>query len=170
MNINKLLYIGCIAVSVAFLAGCDDRYSGDTYTTANANEVQRAEVGTVLQIREVKIMNENLNQNVGAGTAAGAIGGSLVGAHIGGKSHAATATLGGMAVGAAVGGLATAAFSDKGAKATEYVVQLDNGGVRVLAQSGPVIQPGTRVLLITSIRSHSDRGSKCRITPLQQQN
>jgi outer membrane lipoprotein SlyB len=136
--------------ALLLLAGCANDYSGDTYDGRAVGEVSRADTGTVVSLRKIKIKPEGDTPGAGAllGGAAGALAGSAFG---GGKGKMLTAAVGGVA-----GGVAGHMIQNKSQDGFEYTVRLDNGSTVVITQgTSPSLFVGQRVNIINSVKGRS---------------
>jgi outer membrane lipoprotein SlyB len=138
-----ILGAGLIALSAA-LSGCASSTAGDTYSRSQVGQVNQAQMGTVVSVRQVKIEGTKS----GVGTAAGAIVGGVAGSQVGG-GRAENVIVG--VAGAVVGGLVGAAAEEGLTRDTgfEYTVRLDDGRTVTIVQAGTApIASGTRVQVI----------------------
>jgi outer membrane lipoprotein SlyB len=145
---NKIIVWMLIACSLLF-SGCAD-YSGDTYEGRAVGEVSRADTGTIVSIRKIKIKPEGDTPGMGAliGGAGGALAGSVFG---GGRGKILTA-----GVGALAGGVAGHMIQNREQDGFEYTVRLDTGATIVVTQGpSPALSVGQRVNVINSHKGRS---------------
>ncbi|MFC0228567.1 glycine zipper 2TM domain-containing protein [Serratia aquatilis] len=139
-----------ITIATALLSGCaaNQTSSGDTFTAAQARQVQTVTYGTLVSVRPVTIQG-------GDGTnAAGAIGGAVVGGFLGNTvgggrgRNLATAT---GVVGGAVAGQSIQSSMNR-SSGVELEVRRDDGTniIVVQAQGSSQFHPGQRVAIATS--------------------
>jgi len=126
MNIGKLTIIGFILLS---LIGCATSKEGDVYSRNQSQRVHTVVMGTVLDVRKVKIEGTKS----GVGTIGGGVIGGIAGSTVGGGRGSAIAT----ALGAIVGGIAGAAIEEGTMRqdGIELTIGLDNGEVIALVQA-----------------------------------
>jgi outer membrane lipoprotein SlyB len=142
MYMNKLLILFAIGAS-AFITGCAQNVSPNTYTGSEVGVVSKVKKGVILSRREVTIDN---NSGAGglAGAAAGAAGGSTLG-------NGVSTNVAGAVGGAVVGGLVGHAI-DKGVnqhKGYEYIIKLEGGQTVSVVQTNQLkFKPHQRVLVI----------------------
>lgn len=139
-----------ITIATALLSGCaaNQTSSGDTFTAAQARQVQTVTYGTLVSVRPVTIQG-------GDGTnAAGAIGGAVVGGFLGNTvgggrgRNLATAT---GVVGGAVAGQSIQSSMNR-SSGVELEVRRDDGTniIVVQAQGSSQFRAGQRVAIATS--------------------
>ena len=150
---KKTLLIGSTLALTSLLGGCSGSdLSPNTYNGSTVGVASRAEKGTIVSIRQVKIQQ---NSHVGAlgGAVAGGAAGSLVGNRTAVSIASAT---GGALLGGLIGNEAEKQLrKDVG---YEYIVQLTNGStVAVTQQQDLQLSLNQRVLVIY--------GSPTRIVP-----
>ncbi|MCK9533868.1 MAG: hypothetical protein M0Q98_04145 [Pseudomonas sp.] len=133
------------------LSGCASSLTGDTYSRADARQVQTIRMGTIESLRPVRI--EGTKTPIGAGT--GAVVGGIAGSTVGGGRGSAVAAV----IGAVAGGLAGAA-TEEGITRTqgvEITVREDDGALRAYVQAvdpNQVFRVGQRVR-ITNVNGQS---------------
>jgi len=162
MQKNTLKNLGMMAslmVVLSFLSGCTKQLNPNAYSAASAGESVTTYRGIIASVRPVVVESgDNLEDNT-LGLVGGGVGGALVGSTIG-KGHGNTLAMGAGALLGAVGG----AFAEKALKeqeALEYVVDLDNGGIKTVVQGlEPRLQVGQRVYVTVSQKGRS------RVTPM----
>ncbi len=152
MNVFFSRSILCLFVGLSiFSTACGRQISPEVYGSNAVGEASITLPGTILQVRMVKVQeNEYIEHNragIIAGTFAGA---SAVNPH--GTGRPLTTVTGAIAGGAA------GAFTEKFLKnqmGVEYVIQLENGEVMSVVQGAkPLLELGQKVWLIKSnIRS-----------------
>jgi outer membrane lipoprotein SlyB len=146
---NRVIAFG-ILVCALLLAGCANDYSGDTYDGRAVGEISRADTGTIISIRKIKIKPEGDTPGLGAlvGGTAGALAGSAFG---GGRGKLLTAAAGGVA-----GGVAGHMIQNRAQDGFEYTVRLDTGATIVVTQGpNPALSVGQRVNVINSQKGRS---------------
>lgn len=125
-------------------AGCADNIGAGHYNTSAAGQVNRAQIGTVLSVRQVQVSDSDGQVGKLAGAAAGGVAGSMIG---GGD----TAHILGAIGGAVIGGIAGDAAQNQLSKQTgyEYTIQLDQGGIVTIVQGSDVIlRPGQKCMVL----------------------
>jgi outer membrane lipoprotein SlyB len=126
---KKVLLIGSTLALTSLLGGCSGSdLSPNTYNGSTVGVASRAEKGTIVSIRQVKIQQ---NSHVGAlgGAVAGGAAGSLVGNRTAVSIASAT---GGALLGGLIGNEAEKQLrKDVG---YEYIVQLNNGSTIAVTQ------------------------------------
>lgn len=135
-----------LALAVTWLlAGCQDRYSPNTYTPGAMQQAAKVDRAVVESLRAVDVHQAGLGSGIGVG--AGAAGGAIAGAQAGNGSGSAAAALGGALIGGAIG-----LFAEDAATATqgyEYILRKENGDLMSIAQKDE--QPltvGQKVLIV----------------------
>src|SRR5690606_16776179 len=111
MHTTKLLTATFVVTTLA-LGGCASNLGGDTYSRAEARQVQTVRLGTIEMLRPVRI--EGTKTPIGAG--AGAVIGGVAGSGVGGGRGSAVAAV----VGAVAGGL-LGAMTEEGLTRTQGV-------------------------------------------------
>ncbi|MDR2074680.1 MAG: glycine zipper 2TM domain-containing protein [Holosporales bacterium] len=145
---NKVALLSLVVCPLLF-SGCAD-YSGDTYEGRAVGEVSRADAGTIVSIRKIKIKPEG--DTPGMGALIGGAGGALAGAAFGGgRGKLLTAGVGGVA-----GGIAGHMIQNREQDGFEYTVRLDTGPTIVVTQGpSPALSVGQRVNVINSHKGRS---------------
>jgi outer membrane lipoprotein SlyB len=142
--------IAIIAVTVVTLSGCapNRTSSGDTFTAAQARQVQTVTYGTVVSVRPVTIQGGNGN-NI-AGAVGGAVIGGLLGNTVGGGRGRNLTTAAGV-VGGAVAGQSVQSSMNRSA-GIELEVKRDDGTriIVVQAQGSSSFHAGQRVAIATN--------------------
>ncbi len=135
-----VLVLGGIAISVA---GCTFPSSRRTVPTAQANVLQRSELGTVTSVREVNIEGQKGNLGMYGGGLMGAAAASG-GRGVGGAVVQATGAVVGAVAGQAVEEVATRK------RAQEITVRLDDGSVVSVTQESAtgLFRDGDRVSVL----------------------
>lgn len=142
-----------ITVMVAALSGCaaNNTSSGDTFSAAQARQVQTVTYGTLVSVRPVTIQGGDGN-NV-AGAVGGAVVGGLLGNTVGGGRGRNLATGAGAVGGAVVGQNVQSAMNRS--NGVELEVRRDDGTniIVVQAQGSSQFHPGQRVAIATNGRT-----------------
>lgn len=142
---HKSILIAVLGAAT-LLTGCASSLTGDTYSRADARQVQTVRMGTIESLRPVRIEGTKTPIGAGAGAAIGGIAGSTVG---GGRGSAVAAV-----IGAVAGGLAGAA-AEEGLTRTqgvEITVYEDDGVMRAYVQAvnpNEIFRVGERVRIVT---------------------
>ena len=142
---RKSILIAVLGATI-LLTGCASSLTGDTYSRADARQVQTVRMGTIESLRPVRIEGTKTPIGAGAGAAIGGIAGSTVG---GGRGSAVAAV-----IGAVAGGLAGAA-AEEGLTRTqgvEITVYEDDGVMRAYVQAvnpNEIFRVGERVRIVT---------------------
>src|SRR5574344_2761123 len=128
--------------AATLLTGCASSLTGDTYSRADARQVQTVRMGTIESLRPVRIEGTKTAIGAGAGAAVGGIAGSTIG---GGRGSAVAAVSGAVA-----GGLAGAAVEEgmTRTQGVEITVREDDGALRAYVQAvepNQVFRVGQRV-------------------------
>ncbi len=132
--------------AATLLTGCASSLTGDTYSRADARQVQTVRMGTIESLRPVRIEGTKTAIGAGAGAAVGGIAGSTIG---GGRGRAVAAV-----IGAVAGGMAGAA-AEEGLTRTqgvEITVYEDDGVMRAYVQAvnpNEIFRVGERVRIVT---------------------
>lgn len=139
-----------IAIAVVALSGCsaNNTSSGDTFTAAQARQVQTVTYGTLVSVRPVTIQGGDGNN--AAGAIGGAVIGGFIGNTIGGGRGRNLATATGVVGGAVAGqGVQSAMSRSNG---VELEVRRDDGTsiIVVQAQGTSQFRSGQRVAIATS--------------------
>ncbi|NOU36581.1 MAG: glycine zipper 2TM domain-containing protein [Kiritimatiellaceae bacterium] len=141
----KWLRFSASLVIGALIAGCASSDSGDVYSRDQVRRTQTVQLGTVLQIKNVKIEGTKS----GVGTVAGAVAGGVAGSTIGAGSGRTLAALGGAALGAVGGTVAEEQLTKK--TGIEITVKLDSGSTIAVVQEADIMfSVGERVRVLTS--------------------
>lgn len=128
------------------LAGCASSLTGDSYSRADARQVQSVQTGIITELRPVKIEGSNS----GVGTLGGAAIGGIAGSGIGGGRGAAVAAI----IGAIGGGLLGSA-SEQGltrVQGVEITILDSHGNTRAYVQQvneGETFRVGDRVRILS---------------------
>ena len=137
--------IAVIAIAAAVLSGCaaNQTSSGDTFTAAQARQVQTVTYGTVVSARPVTIQGGDGN-NV-AGVVGGAVVGGFLGNTVGGGRGRNLATAAGVVGGAAAGQSVQSSMNRSAG--VELEVKRDDGTriIVVQAQGSSRFHAGQRV-------------------------
>ena len=132
---------------VGLFSGCARQISSSVYSEDCVSEAAEAYQGVIVSMRQVRVQNSEKIQNNSTGMVAGGLSGAVVGSQIGRGSGNGIATLAGALLGVAVGASIEKDLSSQ--QAYEYVVQLNNGELRVVVQGRDnVLTPGQPVLLL----------------------
>jgi outer membrane lipoprotein SlyB len=143
---NRVLAALSIA-AVSLLAGCANpgvmQSSALNYNTAQAQQAQQVQTGTVIAVLSVNIAPAT----TGIGALGGAAAGAALGSHVGGgRGSTAMAVIGALAGGVAGSAIEGHALAQQGYQIT---VRLDNGQSIAVTQAADVpVQVGERVQLI----------------------
>lgn len=148
-SFRALVCLLILGSAVSLVSGCAHHISSNVYSEETVAGPSVAYRGVIVSLREVCVENsETLNDNT-AGMIAGGVVGGILGNQIGRGSGNAVATAAGALLGVAVGASAEQSMSRQGAY--EYVVELDNGDLRVVIQGmDTVLWPGQPVIMIES--------------------
>ncbi|AKX44079.1 hypothetical protein AKN87_02380 [Thiopseudomonas alkaliphila] len=143
---RKSIVLAASLTAISLLTGCASSLTGDSYSRADARQVQTVRMGSIVSLRPVKIEGTKTPVGAGAGTVIGGIAGSGVG---GGRGSAVAAV-----IGAVAGGLAGAA-AEEGLTRTqgvEITVREDDGSTRAYVQAvqkNEIFRVGERVRIVT---------------------
>lgn len=144
---RKSVLLAASFASIAMvLSGCQSSLTGDTYSRAEARQVQTVRMGTIESLRPVKIEGTKTPIGAGAGAVVGGVGGSAIG---GGRGSVVAAV-----IGAVAGGLLGAA-TEEGLTRTqgvEITVREDDGSMRAYVQEvqeNEIFRVGERVRIMT---------------------
>ncbi|BBT15458.1 glycine zipper 2TM domain-containing protein [Metapseudomonas otitidis] len=143
---KSVLLAASFASMAMVLSGCQSSLTGDTYSRAEARQVQTVRMGTIESLRPVKIEGTKTPIGAGAGAVVGGVGGSAIG---GGRGSVVAAV-----IGAVAGGLLGAA-TEEGLTRTqgvEITVREDDGSMRAYVQEvqeNEIFRVGERVRIMT---------------------
>lgn len=143
---RKVIVFAVALVATSLVTGCASSLTGDSYSRADARQVQTVRMGTIESLRPVRIEGTKTPIGAGAGTIVGGVAGSSIG---GGRGSAVAAV-----IGAVAGGLAGAA-AEEGMTRTqgvEITVREDDGALRAYVQTvdpNQVFRVGQRVRITT---------------------
>lgn len=143
---KSVLLAASFASMAMVLSGCQSSLTGDTYSRAEARQVQTVRMGTIESLRPVKIEGTKTPIGAGAGAVVGGVGGSAIG---GGRGSVVAAV-----IGAVAGGLLGAA-TEEGLTRTqgvEIAVREDDGSMRAYVQEvqeNEIFRVGERVRIMT---------------------
>lgn len=143
---KSVLLVASFASMAMVLSGCQSSLTGDTYSRAEARQVQTVRMGTIESLRPVKIEGTKTPIGAGAGAVVGGVGGSAIG---GGRGSVVAAV-----IGAVAGGLLGAA-TEEGLTRTqgvEITVREDDGSMRAYVQEvqeNEIFRVGERVRIMT---------------------
>lgn len=149
---RKSVFLAILIAAALALGGCASSLTGDTYSRSEARAVQTVRMGTIEELRPVKI--EGTKSGIGAG--AGAAAGGIAASTIGGSRGSAVAAV----IGAVAGGLIGAA-AEEGMTRTqgvEITVREDDGVLRAYVQKvepNYIFRVGDRVRILTSANGTS---------------
>ena len=141
---NILIAVGLASTMV--LTGCASSLSGQTYSRAEARQIQQVSYGVVESSTPVVL--EGTAGVVGAGS--GAIIGGIAASNIGGGRGKDIATV----LGAVAGGIAGKQVEENLTRqqGQEITVRLESGNLVSIVQAvegGPLFKPGDRVRVLT---------------------
>ncbi len=136
---------------LALAAGCSSDYSPNTYNAAAVQQVNKADQGVVIGVRQVDV-----SASGATGAVVGGAAGGIAGSQAGTGATSAFGALGGSLVGGLIGIGAEHAAGDT--TAYEYVVRKTNKELVSVTQKGdPPLKIGQHVLVIA--------GAQARIVP-----
>jgi len=153
--------ITIIALLVSFSASAQQNYwgqntgnyQGSTYSGQQAMQVQQVRLGTVLDIRQVQIVQQPQSPSYG-GAAVGAAMGGLIGNQVGNGNGRVAATVLMTALGGLAGEGAGSAYNTVKAQALEIIVRMESGETLAITQAidadAASLRNGDRVRLIQS--------------------
>lgn len=128
-------------------------YQGNTYNGQQAMQVQQVRIGTVLDIRQVQIVQQPQGNSYG-GAAIGGVVGGLVGNQIGNGSGRTAATILMTALGGVAGDAAGTAYNTQRVQALEIIVRMESGETLAITQAidndAASLRTGDHVRLIQS--------------------
>lgn len=150
---RKLVAAGCTAsVTLLVLAGCGRSYSPDTYATSAVQQANKAEQGTIIGVRQVRVSADGTTGAVTGGAAGGILGAQAPG----GGVTTALGAVGGTLVGGLVGSATEKATGNT--TAFEYIVRKGSNELVSVTQRDTVpLALGQKVLVI--------EGSQARVVP-----
>lgn len=132
-----------LLIATLLLAACGPSYGGSTYKGGQARTAHTVQWGTIEQISDATIED----QQSGLGMLGGAVVGGVLGNMVGGGKGRTLATLGGAVGGAAAGYAGEKALNNK--RALEITVRLENGQVMSIVQEpDEVFTVGDRVRVL----------------------
>ncbi|TKI05497.1 outer membrane lipoprotein [Martelella alba] len=139
-----------IAITMALLSGCaaNRTSSGDTFTAAQARQIQTVTYGTLISVRPVTIQGGDGKNALG--TIGGGVVGGFLGNTVGGGRGRSLATAAGAVGGAAAGaGIQNAANRSSG---VELEIRRDDGSTIIVVQAQGTSQfhVGQRVAIATN--------------------
>lgn len=131
-------------LAILTLGACATDLATNTYQTSGAGRVNSVAEGIIINVRPVRISDDNGT----VGTLAGGLGGGVLGSNIGGGSTAHTlGAIGGAVLGGYIGQKTQSALS--GQTGYEYIVKLDSGKAITLVQGkNEVFSVGQRVYVL----------------------
>ena len=143
---KSVLLAASFASMAMVLSGCQSSLTGDTYSRAEARQVQTVRMGTIESLRPVKIEGTKTPIGAGAGAVVGGVGGSAIG---GGRGSVVAAV-----IGAVAGGLLGAATEEvlTRTQGVEITVREDDGSMRAYVQEvqeNEIFRVGERVRIMT---------------------
>lgn len=142
---STLLVAAMTAVTLT-LAGCASSLTGDTYSRADARQVQSVQTGIITELRPVKIEGTKTGVGTIGGAALGGVAASSIGS---GRGSAVAAIIG------AIGGGLLGSATEEGFTRTQGVeisVLDSHGNTRAYVQQvseGEVFKVGDRVRIMT---------------------
>jgi outer membrane lipoprotein SlyB len=117
-----------VITALLFLGGCDFA-AQSRYKYSEVGQIQNAEFGTVIGVRDIDIIAESSSSGGIIGGVAGAVGG----AHLGGGSGSLVTLVAGAVIGANAFAALEQAVRNRGG--IEYIVVLRNGKTITVAQN-----------------------------------
>lgn len=138
------------------LSSCAGEIGANNYETSAAGQVNNAQIGTIISVRQVKVATSDGT----VGSLAGGVAGGAAGSMIGGSS--AVGVIGAVG-GAVLGGMAGSAAQEKMSTQMgyEYVIKLDNGRVVTVTQGADnVLSVGQKCIVLDG-----SRGERGRVIP-----
>lgn len=151
-KLNKILLLPICML----LFACAGEVGADRYETSAAGQVNSADTGVVLSVRQVII--EDTKGSVGkiGGSVAGGAAGSMIG---GSPAVRVIGAVGGAIVGGIAGGAAQNKLSEQ--KGLEYIIRLDSGRVVTITQGmDNVLSSGQRCVVLGA-----RGGERARVVP-----
>lgn len=145
-------FVLTIFALVVLLGGCANDFSGNVYSSNNAGEVAKTDIGTVISARRIKIKQDGAN--IGTGAILGGVGGGVAGSMLAKKEkNKGLATVAGAMLGAVVGN----SVQNRSINGIEYQVRLENKSSIVTIVQGidPEIGVGQKVYVINSEKGRS---------------
>lgn len=138
---KKLKFITLFTLAI-FLSGCATNINSDVYSVEGVGVVNKAEAGTILSFRPVKVDGTN-----NAGGLVGGLAGGIAGSVLGGNNRVhALGALAGAVIGALIGSFVEKGITEQ--NAVEYVIKTDDGDTVTLVQpEKPSFAIGQRVLV-----------------------
>ncbi|MCF1426676.1 MAG: glycine zipper 2TM domain-containing protein [Shewanella sp.] len=129
MNTKPLLVINLLSTLGLSACATGPNPYGDTYSVADAQQIQTLETGTIVKLIPVSLEGENAST---VGTIAGGAIGALLGSHVGGGTGSDIAAIGGGLLGGIVGNEAGKAAGKR--QGVNIVIRLDNGQTIAVVQ------------------------------------
>ncbi|MFV0626534.1 MAG: glycine zipper domain-containing protein [Alphaproteobacteria bacterium] len=152
---KKLFSLLILPLSM-FLSSCADNIGANSYESSAAGQVNSAQIGTVISVRQVNVATSNGT----VGSLAGGLAGGAAGSMVSGKGPVSMI---GAVGGALLGGMAGSAAQEKMSSQTgyEYIVKLDSGSVVTITQGADnILAVGQRCAVLNA---HS--GERARVIP-----
>lgn len=154
----KKLYSVITVLLGITMSGCAGQIGANTYETSAAGQVNTAQIGTVLSVRQV-----NVETSDGAiGSLAGGLAGGAAGSMVSSKGPVSMI---GAVGGALLGGIAGSAAQEKLSQQTgyEYIIKLDNGSIITITQGADnVLVAGQKCIVL-----NAKGGERARVIPYQ---
>lgn len=148
-KLRTVVYLLILVLGASIVSGCAQHLSSNIYSEEAASGPSSAYRGVIVSVRQVRVENSEKTTDNAAGMIAGGVVGGVLGNQIGKGAGNAVATAAGALLGVAVGASAEQSLSTQ--SAYEYVVQLDNGELKVVVQGmDSLLLPGQPVMMIVS--------------------
>lgn len=155
MRMQRKLQIIGILLSVLAMTGCMSKLDSKTYGREEVRNIQNVTLGTILNLRPVRIDGSRSGVGAGAGSVAGLAGGAA------GGYSATNGNIGGAVAGAVIGAVAVGLIgtvTEEGFTRTdgvEMVIKQDGDDGRIIAvvqevDPNQIIRVGDRVYIIVN--------------------
>lgn len=155
MRMQRKLQIIGILLSVLAMTGCMSKLDSKTYGRDEVRNIQNVTLGTILNLRPVRIDGSRSGVGAGAGSVAGLAGGAA------GGYSATNGNIGGAVAGAVIGAVAVGLIgtvTEEGFTRTdgvEMVIKQDGDDGRIIAvvqevDPNQIIRVGDRVYIIVN--------------------
>lgn len=153
MKIKQVIVWLLVAWGILAIYGCMSKLDSKTYGRDEIRNAQRVALGTIINLRPVRIQGSVSGVGAGSGAIAGAIGGGVAGNSAGDGSGAAV----GAVIGAVAGGVIGVA-TEEGFTRTdgvEMVIKMDGDDGRLISvvqevDPNQIIKVGDRVYVLTN--------------------
>lgn len=153
MKVRRGISTLLVSFAVFGLSGCMPKLDSKTYSRDETRNIQNVTLGTILNLRPVKIDGSRSGVGAGSGALAGAAGGAAGGHSVGDAAGAVVGAVIGAVAGGLIGSVTEEGFTRT--EGVEMIIQQDGTDGRLISivqevDPNQVIRVGDRVYIITN--------------------